>query len=65
MGFLEKFVNNSKEKRVNEMTQEEMLKALSKRKLDDFVVDLIAQRLGIDPTVQPEGFQYIPSDRSD
>lgn len=62
MGFLENFVNNSKEKRVNDMTKEEMLKALKEKKLDDYVVDLIAQRLGIDQTKQPEGFTYVPAD---
>jgi hypothetical protein len=62
MGFLENFVNNSKEKRVNDMTKEEMLKALKEKKLDDYVVDLIAKRLGIDQTKQPEGFTYVPAD---
>ena len=62
MGFLENFVNNSKEKRVNDMTKEEMLKALKEKKLDDYVVDLIAQRLEINQTKQPEGFTYIPAD---
>lgn len=60
MSFFEDFIKESKEKKISESSVEEIKEMLCKRKLDDFTLDLIANKLGIDQTqTMISGFEIV------
>ena len=56
------FINDVKEKRVNNLTNEEKIKWLGKKKLDEYTLDLIVKDLKLDVQNNPNGFEFIPSE---
>ena len=57
---IRKFINESKEKKISAMSEEEIKKALRTEKLDEYTVNAMAKRLGVDLTAIPDNIECHP-----
>ena len=56
MGFLDNFVKNAKERKIEEMSKEDIYKLLQTKKLDDITLNAIAKKLQVGEPKLEKGF---------
>ena len=62
MGFLDNFVKNAKERKIEEMSKEDIHELLRTKKLDDITLNAIAKKLQVGEPKLEKGFIFEPSD---